>query len=1610
MAEVDGGHASSRHAPDPRADLAKQLDRLLDCSCLAANRIAKRAQVSEGKLSEWRNNRHFPGDREQWLKVVRVALENPLDERFLQSLSEHGRTRYIKHEIAEWTGRYEYARRAPRADRQAAVAAAEAAAERAWQPLSYPDVLADLQQARAEGLAPRRQLMSAVDAFTAAESAAMEPGPAGTMGEPGRYLLIEAVAGMGKTTFAADLADRRGWIHHYTGGHAARTDTARVVDSLIWQLLRRFPLLQEPSAKERGRPETLETVLAKAGQMAALQDGEPLVVVVDGLDAGLDTDGPPSLQSPDRATSAEEGSPGVPMKPAGLPLGLPGRPPANVCIIITARPGVLAPIGDGHEPVIMDPGSPDHLQEITGHVRAFVERMELCGQLTEHYEGLDDHVVAVIGERTQGLWVYLHHLLQDLSEAHARWSQDPATRLEQLRAFLHQIPAGLGAYYTRQLQRLDAHPAGQRERARTLLSILACAFTPLPQRVLTALAAPITSEQITALVMAAGGLLRRHPATTENDRQAEQEQPGEHGSIGLFHASFADFLLGRFPQQPGQHPLGRPAAPDAYHVQGDDLAARAALTHRHIADHYLNAWGGWENGLPDAASSGGLGHEDEWYGRWHLCGHLEQAGDHHMIHQLLALQTTNEDDLEGGQCRNLWFEAARTSGLMIGFVHDVQRAQRLAAATTDNELSHGGRSAAIGLECRYALMLASLESHARDLSASLIEAALKQQVWGSREAFFAALDSNDVRVQILVAEQIGKHLTAARRQGRLPKDEADFGGRLLADLTSLGRRWLDYAPEGYTAARLALAQGCCTTQEQQEIVREILDGAAVEFRGADHRAALELAAELLEADELQHLADRLLGRADRIALNCMTPLVPYLSAVQLTRLCDRITQYNDHLSAGSADPVTGEVPEAPATVLALDRALELAVAAASGPDHVERLLLDAAPGWRDHWRTAPIPWTFLDAEVLLQQLPHDRRMRCLEALLPAITAVVASGNMEGKNPLGLLAHLSREQRQHLTSTARKHANKSVRAFMLAALADSDHSGLAQEALDTLPLHGTLRAKLNREISGDRAGALARLAPVTPPAALPRLIEHIQALPDPATRARLLLSCHAAHPHGDFGRQALALLGALPSDQRDNFLRWSAHLLAAAGYADQVMHWIAAIDDAEHRRECLARLAPHLSKPVLHQQLSRRQPIADTAPTALATAALGSRLDPQTASAALDAASATAAHLASPQDRAQTLIDIASAIPNHRHSEIRSQILRRAATLTLTDDPTAQKLLPGQLRLLLPVITDAEAKTIFRAARADTADRSALQVWREFADADDPRWPQEAERILIHSPRLIEPYRGVALALIGPSLIAPRDIRRALEEADRMDPLYPGDQVLATAGVAAALDPAQRTRLLDAFIDCLDHRENNRPDSRSLGLDLDLFCEQLVPHLDEHSRSRLLDHVLPRAGLDTLKVLRRLVPADLHDRIDARYQELDLTLNQRILMAAAAHGPELLRQRILDTAPADNPVDRGNFLAVALTHQPPAEAVWAPCQVSMPAPGGPRQRIFGPVRKALTVPDRPAQLIALAGAAAHIEHHGGPKAIRACLVAIDDVRRWWPGGPPAVRAHMNPGPQ
>lgn len=400
------------------------------------------------------------------------------------------------------------------------------------------------------------------------------------------------------------------------------------------------------------------------------------------------------------------------------------------------------------------------------------------------------------------------------------------------------------------------------------------------------------------------------------------------------------------------------------------LAEKEGTQERHrrlLAAYRARCPHGWSSG------------PDDGYFFQYLSHHLVEAGQADELHQLLA--TTNED---GG---NAWYVAKRAVGDVAGFISDVDSAWSLADG--------------VGLPIRYALVTASLNSFAGNMSPPLLAAVLVHDLQRPRDVLTYATRIPERTQRCAALAALAPHLPLDLLDGTVAvaaeEECADVIGLLAARLAELGRTDQARAAleriENPALGAVALAElARHDTEAAEEAIRT---AAAIAARGA-RNDALARVAEVLADGGLAEAAVETAQRIDdenkrwdalgRIAAHlprsvadeavtrafavtnpggrtrALLPLLAYLTESQLRAVLDGVPELRNRAEEAVAyAAVAGHLPE-PAATEVLEKALAragavknqvnrgpaMATVVAHLPEHLVRTALNRVDTWHLH--------------------------------------------------------------------------------------------------------------------------------------------------------------------------------------------------------------------------------------------------------------------------------------------------------------------------------------------------------------------------------------------------------------------------------------------------------------------------------------------------------------------------------------------------------------------------------------------------------------------------------------------------------------------------------------
>lgn len=504
--------------------------------------------------------------------------------------------------------------------------------------------------------------------------------------EQERYFVVTGEPGIGKSYFAKRLTQNKK-IHAYhfcSALEGGSLDPTAFAASMSLQLIRSLPdfgqyvveripaqisgtaevgqgtaygvYIEKYIVNHRSAAEAFQCLVREPLDSWCLNQtsSEPVILLVDALDEALRLDRHPNIV--DLITTAR---------------GLPNQ----VHWLLTSRPGDHIRSLPGACVEILD-ASDENQDDVKAYVDAFLEEPLISKAMQE--SGMERNTFCEeLMKHSSGNFLYLYYIFNSIREN--------ATSARPLLTF-GRLPSGLVGIYDEFLERilLDKPQHEWKSLYRPVLGTLAVAREELPFDLLVSLSG-ISSQEL-------------NDALNDLKQFLDLDRGENSDCYRIYHTSFADFLTDR--------------------AQNPARWIEAESQHHRIADYYLRAWGGMENGLRTLYQAKNLDPKDD-YGLRYLPTHLEGANRSQDLHHLLELAVQGMFDLHP---INVWFALKARSGQLHRYQTDIELAWARAKLTGD-----------IGLQIRCALCLSSVRN-VSDIPVRLLGMALKYHVFTSQQA------------------------------------------------------------------------------------------------------------------------------------------------------------------------------------------------------------------------------------------------------------------------------------------------------------------------------------------------------------------------------------------------------------------------------------------------------------------------------------------------------------------------------------------------------------------------------------------------------------------------------------------------------------------------------------------------------------------------------------------------------------------------------------------------------------------------------------------------------------------------------------------------------------
>jgi hypothetical protein len=727
--------------------------------------------------------------------------------------------------------------------------------------------------------------------------------------------------------------------------------------------------------------------------------------------------------------------------------------------------------------------------------------------------------------------------------------------------------------------------------------------------------------------------------------------------------------------------------------------------HRQLLERYRSRTGGgqWYTLAPDGYIHGRLG--------WHL----EQAGDIEGLHALLREETPKG--------RNGWFEANERLGQPSNFADSISQAWRLA----DKAFGEGQPAPTLGLQCRYALVTASLNSLANKLPPALLEALVRQGLWPVEQALAYARRTLDARQKVQAVAALLPLLPQPKRAAVLPetltaaraiRDEG-FRSDALAALSP-------QLPVDLRSEALAIARTISNQGDRSKALVALAPYLPEPARTAVPSEALNATRAIRDdwprstvlATLIPDLPDSLLSEALNAArsiedvgarVKALAALVPHLAEPA------RATVLSEALTAARAAN----------NGWALSQSLGALVPYLLGPARAAVLsqALTAARAIEDEW------YRSLVLAKLAQHLPVGLHFEAL-----TIARAISYADGRTKALVALAPHLSEQERAAVLSealiAARAIKNDRDRSTALVALAahlpDQEGAAVLSEALDVAR---------DIEIPRDRSEALAALTPHLPASLLSEALNAVRAIGDEWTRSEAL---NALEPHLAAGLLSEARNAARATENQGHhstaLVAMAPNLSKQKGAAvlTEALNAARAITNDRDRYTALLAVAPHLPETARAQvfslALNAARAIGDKKARSDALTALAPHLAERERATALSEALRAARAIEEARDRCQALGDLVPHLPGQERSAVLSEAL--TAACGIRDEQSRSQ----ALAVLAPDVLEPECATVLSETLA--AARTAENAWArsQRLGALAP-WVPEPERTAVLSDAL-----------------------------------------------------------------------------------------------------------------------------------------------------------------------------------------------------------------------------------------------------------------------------------
>lgn len=382
--------------------------------------------------------------------------------------------------------------------------------------------------------------------------------------------------------------------------------------------------------------------------------------------------------------------------------------PDNVCILITSRPDdeLLRMLVNKHNSslkrITIEAKEQNVRNDLSKYVSKLAKQKEVKSILKLTGQSIDDFILLAV-DRANGNFSYLDAIGRAVDQSINRKniidlrraldiSQMPNTLRGLYAYFLHQIKYNVDNYNIE----VEDIETGQKRHLKAwqylyipILGILSVAKEPLMH---------LQIQQF-------GDLHANERDIIEALTHLRQFLNVENKRYRLFHSTLPEFLTDIITQNESEN---------------RDLYVDATEWHRKIALFYNCGKESWRESSLEAIDA---------YGFSHLTTHLIFARWDAKLHSLLLKERISNE-----QSENVWYTIKESRGDIGGYLDDILKAWSISEEKYNFQQSAG----CLGLQCRYALIVASINSHTANIPPNLLVALVKKGIWTTDQGLLYA--------------------------------------------------------------------------------------------------------------------------------------------------------------------------------------------------------------------------------------------------------------------------------------------------------------------------------------------------------------------------------------------------------------------------------------------------------------------------------------------------------------------------------------------------------------------------------------------------------------------------------------------------------------------------------------------------------------------------------------------------------------------------------------------------------------------------------------------------------------------------------------------------------